>query len=138
VHPGLLLVTLGLAGYRLTRLVTTDTFPPIQAAREWVEARGPGWLGKLVTCSWCASAYVTAALVVGIELCSRQPVPVPAVFWLAVWAVAALVAWAEGRLELDPNAKTLPAVVHLTQTGWATGGNDDAPTVRIGATRLED
>lgn len=133
-----LLVLCGLAGYRLTRLTVADTFPPVAAARGWVEARGPEWLGKLVTCSWCASGWVTLALVAGIDLLSRQPVPLPLVFWLAVWAAAALVAWAENRLEPDDDATepTLPAVVHLTPAGWTTGGSDR--TVRIGAERLED
>lgn len=34
-------VILALAVYRLTRLVTTDTFPPIQALRDWVLSRWP-------------------------------------------------------------------------------------------------
>lgn len=34
-------IILALATYRLTRLVTTDTFPPILRAREWLLRRWP-------------------------------------------------------------------------------------------------
>ena len=50
----------------------------------------PVWLGELITCPWCASAYVSGAVValtwwtVGL--------PVPLLQWLAVWAVAAVLA----------------------------------------------
>ena len=40
---------------------------------------GPGWLGKLVTCTWCASGWVSLALVAGIDLWAAASVPAPPV-----------------------------------------------------------
>lgn len=53
-------------------------------------AWSPHWLGELITCPWCASAYVSGALVLVTDLAYGLPVP-----WLvgpAVWAGAALLA----------------------------------------------
>lgn len=50
----------------------------------------PYWLAELITCPWCASAYVSGALVLVTDLTYGLPVP-----WLmggAVWAGAALLA----------------------------------------------
>lgn len=50
----------------------------------------PHWLGELLTCPWCASAYVSGVLVLVTDLTYGLPVP-----WLmgpAVWAGAALLA----------------------------------------------
>jgi Protein of unknown function (DUF1360) len=52
--------------------------------RSWV----PHWLAELLSCPWCASAYVSGALVAVTDITYGVPVP-----WLvgpAVWAVAAL------------------------------------------------
>lgn len=51
---------------------------------EW----SPHWLGELITCPWCASAYISGGLVAVTDITYGLPVP-----WLvgpAVWAVAAL------------------------------------------------
>lgn len=58
----------------------------------WVERRAwsPDWLAELLSCPWCASAYVSGALVAATDLTYGLPVP-----WLvgpAVWAVASLLA----------------------------------------------
>lgn len=53
---------------------------------DWV----PDWLAELLSCPWCASAYVSGALVAVTDVTYGVPVP-----WLvgpAVWAVAALLA----------------------------------------------
>lgn len=50
----------------------------------------PHWLAELITCPWCASAYVSGALVAVTDVVYGLPVP-----WLvgpAVWAGAALLA----------------------------------------------
>lgn len=52
--------------------------------------RSPDWLAELVTCPWCASAYVTGALTAPAVY--LYPVPVPWLTTLAVWAVAAFLA----------------------------------------------
>jgi hypothetical protein len=48
----------------------------------------PYWLAELVTCPWCASAYLSGVLTLVVDLTYGLPVP-----WLigpAVWASAAL------------------------------------------------
>ena len=95
-----LLLVLGLAGYRLTRLAVKDMFPPVAGPRQRLERRTLGtrldWLGDLVTCHWCASGWLTLALVAAVDLLSSQPVPLPPVFWLATWAISA------GLAHLEP------------------------------------
>lgn len=54
--------------------------------RRWV----PDWLAELLSCPWCASAYISGGLVAVTDITYGVPVP-----WLtgpAVWAVAALLA----------------------------------------------
>lgn len=51
-------------------------------------ARSPDWLAELITCPWCASAYVSGALVAVTDLSVGVQWP-----WLmggAVWATSAL------------------------------------------------
>lgn len=114
----LLLLVLSLGTFRLTRLVTRDDFPPIawlrlrlQAARPPVEtyfntARRDDvgklyvfktwegsrwwWLGELVSCHWCCSAYISAGLVGFTTIFTSVPVPV--FTWLAVWGAGAILA----------------------------------------------
>lgn len=103
---GLLLILMVLAAFRLTRLIVEDDFPPIAWMREYVREARPHvrkeidadgkyeyrwwWLGELVSCHWCASAYVAAG-VVGLSTVVVS-VPLPVLWWLAVWAGAALIA----------------------------------------------
>lgn len=50
----------------------------------------PYWLAELLSCPWCASAYVSGALTLAVDLTVGLSVP-----WLvgpAVWALAALLA----------------------------------------------
>jgi Protein of unknown function (DUF1360) len=104
----LLFMLMSAATFRLTRLVTRDDFPPIawartkiQKARPIVRTRPPvafdpqdhgewrwWWLGELVSCHWCVSAYLSAG-VVGLSLIVT-PVPAPVLWWLAVWGAAAV------------------------------------------------
>ena len=99
MHPGLLLLLLSLATFRLTRLAVKDSLPLVAGPRQWVERRTLGTrlesLGDLVTCHWCASAYVSAVLVAGVDWLSDTSVPLPPVFWLATWAVGAMLAHLE-------------------------------------------
>jgi hypothetical protein len=118
---------LSACAYRVTRLVTKDTFPPVLWIRdrlaggwrpltdkEWEEIRkpdkpapfqpkdvggkasryvtrvswSPHWLSELIICPWCASAYVSGALVLITDCVIGIQWP-----WLmggAVWAGAAL------------------------------------------------
>jgi len=57
-----------LAVFRLTRLVTQDTLPPVRKAREalieWDEKRGKDSpYAELITCPWCFSMWVSLGLV---------------------------------------------------------------------------
>jgi hypothetical protein len=125
--PVLLPILLVLVVYRLTRLITTDDFPPVLWVRdrlaggwrpltdpEWERLRvhgreilnpmraidgvenryitraswSPHWLAELITCPWCASGWVSGAVVLATDLTVGLPVP-----WLygpAVWGAAAL------------------------------------------------
>lgn len=51
-------VLLSLTAFRLTRLLTTDVYPPTEWFREKaLSALGPKW-GEIVSCPWCASPYI--------------------------------------------------------------------------------
>lgn len=71
----LALVLDALAVYRLTRLITEDTFPPVRRFREAVIRRytavvaqgpgtveDPGWQAELIQCPWCASVWLAAGV----------------------------------------------------------------------------
>lgn len=115
MSPWLTFVLLVLASFRLTRLVVKDDFPPIAWLREriryarpivWTrppqtggiavgDPADPGewrywWLGELVSCHWCTSAYVSAGAVLCTDLVTGLPMPV---LWaLGVWGAAAVLA----------------------------------------------
>lgn len=110
VITAIAVVITGLAVMRVTMLITQDTF--FDEPREWLEAKLtfdgmsdnmlPYWrrkLAYLITCPYCASAYV-AALAVWMLWGLGGMFPVPPgnwmhwpALWLAVWA-AHLIAWA--------------------------------------------
>lgn len=56
--------------------------------RRWRWA--PQWLADLVSCAWCASGWVAAAVTAGTW--ATAGLPVPLLVWLAVWAGGALIA----------------------------------------------
>lgn len=69
---------------------------PIQdvdgVTHRWVKRAGwsPYWLAELMSCPWCASAYLSAAVVAVTDVTTGLPVPV--LHGFAVWAGAALLA----------------------------------------------
>lgn len=121
-----LLVLMSLSAYRLTRLVVTDTFPPVLWLRDrlaggwrplsqaevdinpwpknwsvddtgdepirYVQRAGwsPQWLADLLSCTWCASGWVSLGVVGGTSFFIE--VMVPALYWFAVWGVASVLA----------------------------------------------
>lgn len=115
-ETAVILVLLSLACARVTRLVIKDDWPPLLWARERiVNARPPvparvsyveppgqyldepllqtrthwnfWYVGELVTCPWCASAYVSG---VGVLIVwALRGLPLPVLCWLAVWYAAA-------------------------------------------------
>jgi hypothetical protein len=50
----------------------------------------PDWLAELITCPWCASAYVSGALTAAVDI--TVGLPLPWLTGLAVWAGASLLA----------------------------------------------
>lgn len=75
--PLLLLIEL-LCAYRLTRLVTTDTFPPVEKLRDRIVTANtmtrqtttgtiidPGPWAELVQCPWCSSVYIAFGIAAG-------------------------------------------------------------------------
>lgn len=100
-----LLVLNGLGTYRVTRLFTTDKLlerPRVRVALALADAdhegtlvarRGarlayPRWaLAYLLTCPWCMSGWVSAALVLA-ETRVLHHVPLPWLLWLASWAIS--------------------------------------------------
>lgn len=99
-----LFILLSLATFRVTRLITRDDFPPVYWARTKIQnmrpehTQGEGakahwefwWLGELVSCPWCASGWVSLIAVFGVDVVLS--LPLPWLWWLAVWGAAALVA----------------------------------------------
>lgn len=53
----------------------------------------PFWLAELVSCPWCASGWVAAGVTAGTW--AVVGLPVPALCWLAAWAVGGLLAGQE-------------------------------------------
>lgn len=52
----------------------------------------PDWLAELISCPWCASAYVSAAVTAYGALLDWYTWPQALVVWLYVWGLAALLA----------------------------------------------
>lgn len=50
----------------------------------------PHWLAELVTCPWCVSGWISAAVTAAVAF--TVGVPAPVLVWGAVWAGAALLA----------------------------------------------
>jgi hypothetical protein len=50
----------------------------------------PYWLAELISCPWCVSGWLSAALTAGVAL--TVGVPAPVLVWGAVWAGSALLA----------------------------------------------
>jgi hypothetical protein len=78
-------VILGLATYRLTRLITTDNI--FETFRERIWKKYPpqsSKLGYLITCDWCTSIWVASVVVA-----SAMIIPV-LVYVYAVFAVSAI------------------------------------------------
>jgi hypothetical protein len=138
VEPLSLLVIMSLAAYRVTRLVVSDTFPPVQRLRDWVvgpnEDKHAGtrlaWLDELLTCNWCASFWVSGVVVGVTEV--FVAVPLPFLMWWSVSGLTAFVLHVEDTLygwsnvnmkraqQLDARRRTEPSQVP-TQSSSSSG-----------------
>jgi hypothetical protein len=85
-----------LAAFRLTRLWTRDTLPPLPRMREAVQSRwGDRAWAELFDCPWCAGFWIS----LGVVLVSSSPIA-PAWQWLAVpLAISAMVGLIAAREE---------------------------------------
>ena len=110
-----MVVLLILAVYRVTRLLTEDKIPIIARPREWLvnwldpwpadvqagKRQSTGATAKavayLLTCPWCMSVWVGAAVVFGAGL--WLDVPYPWLLWPAASAITGLIATGEGLAE---------------------------------------
>ncbi|MER7488738.1 DUF1360 domain-containing protein [Streptomyces sp. NPDC126497] len=50
----------------------------------------PHWLAELISCPWCVSGWLSAAITAGVAL--TVGVPAPVLVWGAVWGASALLA----------------------------------------------
>jgi hypothetical protein len=89
------LLIVGLATYRLTRLVTADRI--MDWLRAWVEGRS-AWAGYLVTCDWCLSIWLAPPLTALMVFHGDNRVIFVALVALAASAVTGILSMIEGRL----------------------------------------
>lgn len=77
-----------LAAYRLTRLWTRDSLPPLPAFRQYVLTRwGTRPWSELVDCPWCSGFWIS----LGVVLVASSPAA-PVFQWVAVpLAISAVV-----------------------------------------------
>ena len=109
----LIYLLIGVVTYRVTRLIIEDTFPLLAIPREkfleWLtssDASKPAHLGALgrsthylLSCMWCSSMWVGAAVVYAFSLYVDTPLPIAA--WLTASAIAGLIATVEDALSDD-------------------------------------
>lgn len=80
----------------MTRLVTTDAFPPIARLRAEIEARygdESAWT-YLSQCGFCASVWLGALIVFAVDRLVDGGLPVPVLVWACASAAAGLIsAW---------------------------------------------
>jgi hypothetical protein len=94
-----LVIVVGLAVFRASRVVAQDVFPPAKLVRDSVQAKfgDESWQAYLVECMWCAPVWVAAAFTFGYDAVDwlpgieRTSVPTPFFVFLASAAVASLV-----------------------------------------------
>lgn len=93
----IVVVSIWLSTFRLTRLLVRDDFPPIAVQRARIAERwgDASWQAYLSTCSWCAGIWVAGAVTSGAWWASQHypfDVPVPVLVWWAGAAVTGLLA----------------------------------------------
>ena len=90
----LAVVLVCLATYRVTRLLTADSFPPLARARDAVEDRwgDESWQAYLAHCPWCVSVYVAGVLTALAALLLDDGIQAPLLVWPTASAFTGLVA----------------------------------------------
>lgn len=85
-------VLIGLASYRLWRLVAVDTI--LDKPRDWLLVRVPGYIETLITCPWCLGSWVAFGVTWATDAVVGLRMPVLAALGAAV-VVGALGSWLE-------------------------------------------
>lgn len=85
-----LIVAIGLAAGRGTRLVVDDTL--LDSQRLWLMRRAPALVVRLITCPWCVSFWATLAVWGATWI--FVPMGAPVLVGLAAWGFAQLVYFA--------------------------------------------
>lgn len=80
LHDPVLLIVYALTSFRLTRLWTLDSLPPLPRLRYAARLRwgSRAWV-ELMDCPWCAGFWIS----LGVTLLASSPVE-PAFRWVAV------------------------------------------------------
>jgi hypothetical protein len=100
-NPFVLLVIGVLSVARFTRLVTHDTWPPVEWLRPRVAAKLKGW-SEVVVCPFCAAPYLVAGQMLWFWLTYRQGEHstafvwgwlVPNLWWAVSYVAAMVVAY---------------------------------------------
>lgn len=100
-HPAVLLVIAVLSVARLARLITHDTWPPMEWARPRIARRLKGW-AELVICPFCVAPYLTVVQMLWFWLTYRQGVEsdvfvwgwlIPNLWWALSYVAAIVVAY---------------------------------------------
>lgn len=94
-------VLAALVAYRVSLFITADTFPPMTKLRfrisqgfrksKLVGVVNPTW-ADFITCIHCVGIYVTAAIVLVLDVLLEYSVPLPFFVWLALAGSVSLVA----------------------------------------------
>lgn len=80
LHDPVLLIVYALTSYRLTRLWTLDSLPPLPALRAKVRLKwGRHAWTELMDCPWCAGFWIS----LGVTLIASSPAE-PVFRWVAV------------------------------------------------------
>ena len=81
-----------LSSARLTRLLVRDTWPPSVWVRlKWAEITKDGEWSDLVECPWCASQWITGAIMATALVTDLHPVWWVFNGWMAASLIVALV-----------------------------------------------
>lgn len=88
----LILLLMSVATFRLTRLATTDTFPPLVGLIERLETKiDKPWFQELLSCSWCSSVWIGFFVTWGTWLILWSEPKPHWVFWMLAWQVCSAV-----------------------------------------------
>lgn len=101
LHPAVLAAVAVVSVARTVRLITHDTWPPIEKRRERWAARLKGW-SEVVVCPFCAAPYVMAGQIVWFGVAYAQGPHsgwflygwlLPHLWWACSYAAAMVVAY---------------------------------------------